>query len=297
MYVFNHDHYQRHRLTNVLHTWLWLGAIAFSFYIIMLLFAVPPLFMVVLLLLWLPILLSQNYAPDWALRLQRAQPMNPVYYPRLASIVEEISRRAGLPKPPRLFWIPSQRLNALSVGNQQNSAVAMTEGLLQALDERQLIGVLAHEISHIRHNDLWVLNVTQTIGHFISFMSTLGMFLIFFNIPLYLLSDYQFPWGLLLILILLPKVVELLQLGLSRTREFSADLSAAELTQDPYGLATALQIIEQREYSILERLFGIRQSVPVPEWLKSHPDTEQRIRRLMSLYDEYNPSEHHHLHR
>ena len=136
-------------------------------------------------------------------------------------------------------------LNAFATGSPDNAVIGITEGLLRRLSLRELAGVLAHELSHVRNNDLSVMSLADTMTRFTQVLSYLAVILAIFNLPAWLLGDADMPFAALLLLYLAPTIGSLLQLGLSRTREYDADLEAAELTGDPRGLASALDKLER----------------------------------------------------
>ncbi|MEN0063411.1 MAG: zinc metalloprotease HtpX [Myxococcota bacterium] len=213
--------------------------------------------------------------PAWAaLRMLGARPVGPWQAPWLHRVVETLSRRASLPRVPRLALIESPDLNALTVGSPDEPVVAVTRGLLQSLPEREIIGVLAHEVSHIAHRDLRTLALAQSFASITSRMGPLGLFLT----PLGLL--FGAPQLTLVGLVLLagPALAQLLTLAVSRTREFAADQLAAEITGDPQALATALRRIEATGTRRARRFGVMPREVPV--WLRSHPPTSDRVRRL-----------------
>lgn len=228
---------------------------------------------------------SPRFSPRLLLRLYRASPMDRGAAPGLFDLVGELSRRAELRTMPELFYIPSHLINAITVGTRRNPVIAMTDGLLRSLNSREMTGVLAHEIAHVRHNDIWVMGLADVIGRLTGILSLLGQILLFF----YLVSlpfqqgFTEIPWLALLLLIFAPTLSALLQLALSRTREFNADLGAVELTGDALGLASALQKMEQSEASLLERLFLPGRRIPEPSLLRTHPATKDRIERLLEL--------------
>jgi len=228
-------------------------------------------------------LLTSKVGPQMVLWTYRARPLTYEEAPRLLAAVAELSERAGLPQPPRLYYVPSQMVNAFSVGQSRNAAVAITDGIIRHLSFRELVGVLAHEISHIKHNDLFVMGLADMVNRTTSTLSLLGQFLLFVNLPLILMGGYRLPWLAIVLLIFAPTVSSLLQLGLSRSREYDADLEAARLTGDPEGLASALVKLERLEASFLERIFLPGRRIPEPSLLRTHPKTEERVRRLMEL--------------
>ncbi len=229
---------------------------------------------------------SSQVSPRLVLRAYRARLLTYEEAPLLYNIVRELSHRAGLPAPPHLYYIPSQLVNAFSVGNRRDAAIGVTDGILRNLTTRELTGVLAHEISHIGNNDLYVMSLADMVNRTTSMFSVLGQILLFVNLPLLLYGGYQIPWLFILALIFAPTVSGLLQLGLSRQREYDADLDAARITGDPRGLASALAKLERLEASFLERIFFPGRRVPEPSLLRTHPHTEDRIKRLLELEEQ-----------
>ena len=229
------------------------------------------------------VLMNPSISPRLVMRLYDARLLAPEQAPDLHDILLALSRRAGLQQVPVLYYIPSSMLNAFAVGNQQQSAIAVTDGLLRQLDRRELTGVLAHEISHVRNNDLWVMGLADMFSRTTSTLSLMGQFLLLLNLPLILLSGVVISWFAILLLVFAPTLSALAQLALSRTREFDADLGAAWLTGDPEGLALALAKIEKIQGGWMERIFLPGRRVPEPSILRTHPDTRERIARLLAL--------------
>lgn len=231
------------------------------------------------------LIMSPRVSPRMILRLYGARLLHAREVPRLYAALEELTRRAKLPDLPRLHYIPSRMLNAFTMGKRSQAAIALTDGLMRTLDLRELIGVLAHEVSHVRNNDMWIMNLSDIVSRVTSVFSTVGQFLLFLNLPLLLLSGYEVPWLPILILIFAPTLTVFIQLALSRTREFDADLEAATLTGDPEGLASALAKMERYQGGLFRRIFFPGQRNPHPSVLRTHPETEKRIERLLSLVD------------
>lgn len=219
------------------------------------------------------------------LRLYQARPIHPHAAPGLWRLMDEIARRAELPAAPELYYVPSPIINAFAVGSRRQAAIALTHGLLEQLPLRELAGVLAHETAHIAHGDLRVMGLADYVSRLTSMFALLGQFMILFSLPLILRGEGTINWPGYLLLVFSPHLATLSQLGLSRVREFDADLTAAALTGDPRGLASALALIESRSRSwrnILMPGWGN----PAPSWLRTHPETEERIRRLLELAPE-----------
>ncbi|KRT53623.1 zinc metalloprotease HtpX [endosymbiont of Ridgeia piscesae] len=237
-----------------------------------------------LLLLGFVLLLFNPVASPWLImRMYRATRLTSVKAPTLDSTLRELAHRAGLHRVPELFYVPSPMVNAFTVGSRNEAVIAVTDGLLRSLDTRETVGVLAHEVSHVRNNDMWVMGMADLFSRLTSLLSLLGQFLLLLNLPLIVMSNVSINWFAILLLIFAPNLSALAQLGLSRTREYEADLSAARLTGDPEGLANALVKIEQRSGSLLERLFLPGRRIPEPSLLRTHPPTKERVRRLMAL--------------
>jgi heat shock protein HtpX len=225
--------------------------------------------------------------PELMMRFYRARRVDPRTGGRLLHIVDALSDRAELPAAPRVYIIPSMTLNAFASGTPDNAVIGITEGLLRRLNLNELGGVLAHEISHVRNNDLAVMGLADAMTRFTQALAYLALFLALFNLPAFLLGDAEIPLIGLVLLYLVPTAGSLMQLALSRTREFDADLEAASLTGDPESLASALQKLERYQGHFWEdmRLPVPGRRIPQPSLLRSHPKTEDRIARLKALRD------------
>ena len=226
---------------------------------------------------------GQRVSPQMIFRMSQARLLTPAEAPVLLRLVHLLSQRAELPVTPRVYYIPSAMMNAFTVGQPDNAAIGVTDGLLRRLNQRELAGVIAHEISHITHRDTWVMGLADVVSRMTSSWAMVGQILLLISVPTLLLSSYSPPWMLILVLLSAPTLSALLQLALSRTREFDADLEAARLTGDPEGLASALATLESDQRGFLRRLFlpGHRRSDA--SVLRSHPPTQERIDRLRNL--------------
>lgn len=229
------------------------------------------------------IVFNQSLSPWLVINLYGAKPVAPAEAPVVHTLLSRLALRADLPRTPVLFYVPSRMLNAFAVGTPGESVIIVTDGLLRQLGLRELAGVLAHEISHIRHRDLWVMGLADMFSRTTSLLSLLGQFMLLLNLPLILFSEVVINWFAIALLIFAPTLSALAQLALSRTREYDADLNAARLTGDPDGLARALARIEQVQGGWLERLFMPGRRIPEPSLLRTHPETGERIARLMAL--------------
>jgi len=210
---------------------------------------------------------------------------------QLRLIIEWLANRSQLAHLPKLYYIPGSAMLALSVGMHRDTVIAISDGLLRGLNTRELAAVLAHEVSHIQSKDLWMKVVADVTTRITSLMALTGYIMMIIYLPLYILQDEDIPWVLLLLLIVSPNLSALMQLALSRTREFSADLQAVKLTGDPEGLISALGKIERYQINWIEKLLLPGVSVPYPSLLRTHPLTEERIKRLQTLvqHDELHP--------
>jgi heat shock protein HtpX len=215
----------------------------------------------------------------------RARQLDPRRGGHIVHIVDVLSDRAELTAPPRIYVIPSMTLNAFATGTPEKAVIGVTEGLLRQLSLNELAGVLAHEISHIRNNDLAVMGLADVMTRFTQTLFYLALFLAIFNLPAFLLGDSEISLTGLLLLYLAPTAGSLIQFALSRTREYDADLEAAGLTGDPGSLASALVKLERYQGRFWEDMMlpvpGRR--VPHPSLLRSHPLTSERIARLRAL--------------
>jgi heat shock protein HtpX len=223
------------------------------------------------------------------LRAYRAQPVGPQEAPELYSIVEGLAARAGIPMP-KLYVIPDPALNAFATGRSpSHAAVAATEGLLRALNRDELEGVLAHELSHVLNRDTLVSTVAATLAGAISWIAHMAYFM-----PMGRDSDDEGgnPLAGLLTLILAPIAATLIQLAVSRSREYGADASGARLVGHPEGLANALRKLHQASQRIpmhkadpaTAHLFIVSplSGRSLAGLFSTHPPMEKRIERLLS---------------
>jgi heat shock protein HtpX len=229
------------------------------------------------------VFLNPTTSPGWVMRMYGASSIGSERAPGLWNMVGLLAERAGLETRPDLYYVPSSVLNAFAVGNRQHSAIAVTDGLVRSLNKSELVGVLAHEMSHIRNNDLWVMGLADVFSRATSLLSLTGQFLLLLNLPLIFFSTLTISWYAILLLIFAPVLSSLAQLALSRAREYDADLNAVRLTGDPDALASALAKIERRQGGWLEKILMPGRGIPEPSLLRTHPETAERIGRLMSL--------------
>ncbi len=225
------------------------------------------------------------------LRMHNAQPATRGSSPDLYRLVEDLAKRGGLPTP-KIYLIQTDQPNAFATGrNPENSAVAVTRGLMQSCTREELAGVIAHELAHIKNRDTLTMTIAATIAGAIGFLAN---FAFFFGGS----SNRNNPLGIVgtvLIMILAPLAAALVQMAISRTREYSADRDGAEICGNPVWLANALRKIEQlatgRVYQTAERnpasahMFIINplRMGGVDGLFRTHPSTDDRVSRLMAM--------------
>jgi len=230
------------------------------------------------------VLFTRHSSPQLILALYSAKHIPVEMFPDAYDILLDLTHRADIPVVPKLHYIPSAMPTAFSLGKPGNTHIAVSDGLLRLLSVREFAAVLAHEISHIRSRDLTVMALADMVGRMTHFLGMAGLFLLAFSAPGWLATYGFVPWAVGFVMFSAPIVSNLLQLGLSRSREFDADLDAAALTNDPAALASALKKMDWEGRGFLRRLiFGNRESA-IPSILRTHPPTPERIARLLSLY-------------
>lgn len=223
-----------------------------------------------------------------AIRAARAEPVTEQQMPEYYAIVRELTQQAGMPMP-KLYVTPDQQPNAFATGrNPEHAAVAVTQGILRILDWNELRGVLAHEISHVGNRDILIGSVAAAIATGITLIATFLRFSAFFGGGR---DDDNNPLALLAMAILAPLAAGLLQMALSRSREFEADRTGARLIGDGEPLARALQKLEagarqvpmdidpaHASAFIVNPLTGRKMSFG--NLWRTHPSTEDRVTRL-----------------
>lgn len=234
---------------------------------------------------------SWYYSDRIALAAYGAQPVSAGEAPELYQIVRRLSEGAGLPMP-AVYIVPTQAANAFATGRDpEHAAVAVTAGLLELLPPDELAGVLAHELSHVRNRDTLTQAIAATIAGAISFLAQMVYFL---GAPRDEKGNAN-PLGLLLTVILAPIAASVLQLAISRTREFEADAGAARLTGNPRALARALQRLEnigrQLPMEGNPAFEPLLISSPfsgqfLANLFSTHPSTQARIENLLRVEQE-----------
>ena len=235
--------------------------------------------------------LVMNFVAYWfsdkiALASARAKPLSEQEAPRLYQMVRELTTRAGLPMP-RLYMIPADQPNAFATGrNPKHSAVAVTSGITKLLSEDELRGVISHELAHVRNRDILTQSVASAIGAMITY---LAYFFLWFG------GDDESPLGLigsLALVLLAPLAATLIQLAVSRQREYSADATGAEISGNPESLASALLRLEEGAKAMpmqvnqaTEPLYIVKpfSGGGFASLFSTHPPIEERVRRLRQM--------------
>jgi heat shock protein HtpX len=218
--------------------------------------------------------------PDSIMRLYRAEPMDLRHGLPFYRLADTLAARAGLAASPKLYVIPSLTVNAFAAGRPAHAAIALTEGLLRKLDTREIAAVMAHEMSHVRNDDLRVMSQADVMTRLTQLMWVAGIALLLLRFPGYLVGESRMPWLVIAVLFLAPALGNMLQMALSRRREFDADLDAVRLTGDPKAVASALRKVERHQGGFIEDLLLPSRRIPAPSLLRTHPPTAARLARL-----------------
>jgi len=230
------------------------------------------------------------YSDEMILKHYHAIPVDKQSAPELYHIVEKLTRRAGLPMP-KLYIIPEEQPNAFATGRDyEHAAVAVTEGLLKLLDEEEVEAVIAHELSHIKHYDMLIGTVAATIAGAIAMLANFGM--------LFGGGDRERPSNpivMIALMIIMPLVATIIQMSVSRNREFMADEGAARMTGHPEWLQSALAKLDSYARGTIlpeadpqtAHMFIINpftgKEFSMGDLFRTHPSTEERIERLEAL--------------
>jgi heat shock protein HtpX len=232
------------------------------------------------------------YSDRLVLRLHGAAEVSPQEAPELHALVEELAAKAEIPKP-RVFLMPEQQPNAFATGrNPEHGVVAVTEGLVRIVSRRELRGVLAHELAHIKNRDILVSTIAAAVTSLATYVANALSFGSLFGGSSSEDSEERAGGGLLVALVA-PFAATLIQLGISRSREYLADETGARISGDPEALASALLKLEQAAGMVpvegtpaTASLFIVNPLGParsVAGWLSTHPQTQERVERLLAM--------------
>lgn len=244
----------------------------------------------------LVVALGMNFFSYWfsdkmVLKMYNAQEVDAASAPQFYAMVRELAAKAELPMP-KVYLINEDAPNAFATGrNPQNAAVAATTGILRVLSERELRGVMAHELAHVKHRDILISTISATMAGAISMLANFAMFFGGRS------SDGRpaNPIAGILVMLLAPLAASLIQMAISRAREFEADRGGAEISGDPQALASALQKIQRYAQGIpleaAERHPETAQMMIMNPLsggglrglFSTHPATEERVAKLMAM--------------
>jgi len=229
------------------------------------------------------------------LRMHHAREVSPHEAPDLHAMVADLSARAGIPKP-RLFVIPEEQPNAFATGrNPAHGVVAVTQGIVRLLDRRELRGVIAHELAHIRNRDILIASIAAAAASVISYVAhALSFGALFGGSSQNDDGESNSPLGGIVVALVAPLAATLVQLGISRSREYLADATGAEISGDAEALARALLKLEHASEVVpvsepapaTASLFIVNPFGPMEtaaRWFATHPSTAERVRRLREI--------------
>ncbi|MDR2050215.1 MAG: zinc metalloprotease HtpX [Deltaproteobacteria bacterium] len=233
---------------------------------------------------------SYWFSDKIVLSMYSARELSPGDAPLLHRLVDELARNAGIPKP-RVCVTPDEAPNAFATGrNPEHAVVAVTEGLLRLLDTEELRGVLAHEIGHIANRDILIQSVAGVLGTVIMLLASMARFTAIFGGRD---RENNNPLALILMAVLAPLAATLIQMGISRSREYLADASGARYSGNPRALASALGKLQaygrkiplRRESPATAHMFIVNplSGLSLNKLFSTHPPVEERIERLLRL--------------
>jgi heat shock protein HtpX len=224
-----------------------------------------------------------------------AQPVDEASAPELHAMVRRLATRAGIPMP-RVYVIPGDTPNAFATGrNPEHAAVAVTEGIMRMLDDEELEGVLAHELSHVKNRDTLIMTIAATLAGVITYLAQMAQWAAIFGGARRGEDEDSGGGGLIggvLMMILAPIAAMLVQMAISRTREFQADASGAHLAGRPWGLAKALEKLEMaanmapmQATPATAHLFIVNplRGGGLMSLFSTHPPTQERVARLRAM--------------
>lgn len=238
-----------------------------------------------------------NFGTYWfsdkiVLSMYRARPLQPSDNPMLFQITEELTSRAGLPMP-KLYVIENLQPNAFATGrNPQHAAVAVTSGLVRLLSREELQGVVAHELAHVKNRDILIGTVAATVAGAISMLASMAKWAMIFGGRGSHDRDGGNPVGVIAAMIVAPIAAMLIQLAISRSREYAADETAARFIGNPLGLCSALRKLEINARQIpmeaspaTAHMFIVNplRGGGFAKLFSTHPPTEERIARLEAM--------------
>jgi heat shock protein HtpX len=232
------------------------------------------------------------FSDKLVLRMYHAQPVSEARAPELYGIVRSLTQKAGMPMP-KVYIIPTETPNAFATGrNQEHAVVAVTEGIMRILSRDELAGVIAHELAHIMHRDMLTGTIVATMAGAISMLAQMAQWAMIFGGGRRDNDDDGSPIAALVMMILAPIAAMLVQMAISRTREYEADKGGARLLGSPYGLANALLKLEQGSKAVpmdanpaTAHMFIVNplSGKGLLTLFSTHPPIEERVKRLKGM--------------
>lgn len=233
---------------------------------------------------------GRGHSTKWMLNAIGAVKLRPDQAPILHEILAELTRRAGMDRSPALHLVEADTMLGFSSGvSSHDASIVLSSSLVQRLTAREIAGVMAHEISHIASGDLAVMAMADTLTRMTRTLSLLGLFFLIFNVPMAATVGTQIPWGVVILLASAPLISYVMQMTLSRLREFEADEGAIGISGDPQGLITALEKLEIQNTGFLRHAYVPSHPETEPSLLRSHPMTVERVRRISELEPQVQP--------
>ena len=205
-----------HRLINLAQTLLILAGMGLIAWAVVGLVAGPDMTLVLVATTLGGLMLAPSVSRGLLLRGYRARPLRPQDLPEGHALLRDLVARAGLPRAPELWYVPSRIPNAFAMGRPEDSVICVSDGLIRFLTPREMAGVLAHEIAHVANRDLWLMGLADAMSRAVSLASWLEQMLLLVNLPLLIAGAATMPWSLPLVLVFSPTIMAILQLALSR---------------------------------------------------------------------------------
>lgn len=236
------------------------------------------------------LMLVRKISPQFFLLLSGARSIDSEDMPALFGIIAALCRRAGIGQVPCLYFLPSGVPTAFATGVGDQTVIVVSSGLLRLLMTRELTGVLAHEITHIAKHDVELMQLAGTVGQMTRLIAQVAILIAIATWLLDIFGPGEGVDGLSLgVLVAAPIAANLILGALSRQREYQADLEAVALTDDPAGLARAIELIDMAQKRIASGAFPGAVRIRLPRLLSSHPDPKDRIHRLRQSVAEDEP--------